>query len=416
MRILMVNKYLYPRAGAETYMLYISKVLVNHGHEVAFFGMEHQENTKIGKCYSFPFLNFGKSQGDVRRGLNIAKALKQKLTREVERRFDNCVSEFKPDIIHAHNIYNQISPGLFIKHINNYPIVKTVHDYKPICPNYSLFVDGKTCTRCLVKPGNYSACTKLKCCQSSKIISYLASKSAAYHFKNKTYQRGYHHFISPSKFLKDKLIQGGFDKNKISVINNFSEYPSSVALPSKGFFYAGRLCKEKGVDTILDAYHRIPHPKPPLRIAGEGPIKNYLMEMASKKNDTVTWLGRISPNEVLKELEKSAISIISSRWFENCSMSIMESLSNGRPCIVSDSGGNPELISHEETGWVYQAGDVDDLKKTMEVCIKKTPKELTKMSQEARKSALERFSPDVHLEKLLKIYQLVQKELGKSLI
>ena len=45
MRILMVNKFLYPRGGSESYMLYLGEHLKKMGHEVEYFGMYDEKNT-----------------------------------------------------------------------------------------------------------------------------------------------------------------------------------------------------------------------------------------------------------------------------------------------------------------------------------------------------------------------------------
>ena len=45
MKILMVNKFLYPRGGCETYMLELSKELTKMGHTVQYFGMQDDANT-----------------------------------------------------------------------------------------------------------------------------------------------------------------------------------------------------------------------------------------------------------------------------------------------------------------------------------------------------------------------------------
>src|SRR5438477_309861 len=165
MRILMANKYLYPRAGAETYMLSVAAELKARGHEVAFFGMEHPENTKLGPLQTIPLIEFGVKHGAFNALKNITRAAAMSLTRSTQRRLDACIKSFKPDLIHAHNIYNQLSPALFSKYAGRIPIVMTVHDYKPVCPNYSLFTGGETCTRCLSH--GFGQCVKNRCVQGS---------------------------------------------------------------------------------------------------------------------------------------------------------------------------------------------------------------------------------------------------------
>src|SRR5215213_1864954 len=132
MRILMANKYLYPRAGAETYMLTVATELQARGHTVAFFGMEHPENTTIGATQTIPAIEFGARHGKLNALKNIGRAAWVSATHDTQRRLDKFIATFKPDLIHAHNIYNQLSPSLFIKHAEKIPVVMTVHDYKPV--------------------------------------------------------------------------------------------------------------------------------------------------------------------------------------------------------------------------------------------------------------------------------------------
>ena len=45
MRVLIINKFLYPNGGSETYIFKLGEALEQHGHEVQYFGMEHE-----GRC------------------------------------------------------------------------------------------------------------------------------------------------------------------------------------------------------------------------------------------------------------------------------------------------------------------------------------------------------------------------------
>lgn len=404
MKILMVNKYLYPRAGAETYMLYVSEQLKKAGHEIAFFGMEHEENTTLGSCFTFPMLEFGPTQSTGDKVGNLRRAAIQTLQGTVARAFRYAVDQFQPDLVHAHNVYNQLSPGLFRPYVDSFPVLMTIHDFKPICPNYSLFHDEKTCTRCV--QGSVANCIRFRCCQGRLSSSVLAASSAALHRLKRTYRTGYHRFIAPSRFMQERMVEGGISAERIDVINNFAAAPAELTPPGKGFLFAGRLCVEKGVDTIIEAYALLESPRPPLTIAGTGPIEKKLKARAKELGcNEINWTGRVPPSLVESMLEESAFSIIPSLWFENCSIAIMESLAHGRPCIVSGNGGNPELIRHEKDGWIFDAGNVQQLAACMRAAYALSTEKLHDMGQAAAEIARQRFSPEVHLEQLYTIYE-----------
>src|SRR6185295_2225080 len=126
MRILMANKYLYPRAGAETYMLSAAAELKARGHEIAFFGMKHPENTNLAPTFTTPQIEFGVRSSALNTFKNLARAASDSLFGKTQQLLDACIASFKPDLIHAHNIYNQLSPALFRKHIHNIPVIMTV--------------------------------------------------------------------------------------------------------------------------------------------------------------------------------------------------------------------------------------------------------------------------------------------------
>ena len=401
MNILMVNKYLYPRGGAETYMLSIAELLVEKGHKVAFFGMEHPENTTADQVSTIPFLEFGEKSSFAGKLGNVFKAGLYTLKGAAKKELDRLIADFKPDIIHAHNVYNQISPAIFKD--CPVPVVLTAHDYKAVCPNYSLFVNGEACEKCL--GGSFTNCIKQRCCQGSLLSSSLASFSSMRHRSEKTYERDYAHIISPSSFLKGKLEKGGLPADSISVIHNFTRLPRDLRIPGRSILYIGRLSKEKGIDTLINAYAKLAEElRPELRIAGEGPMKDKLLKQCEELEISVTWLGRITPEEVRKELNSCGLTVVPSLWYENCSMAIMESLGYGRATIVSDSGGNPELVSAGIEGEVFEAGNAASLAGCLNKVLSHDGK-LEEMSLNARKRAEKQFSEVIHMENLEKVYR-----------
>ncbi len=411
-KVLMMNKFLYARAGAETYMLSVAHQWKNQGLEIGFFGMDHPDLSLPGPAFTFEALNFGPAQGRLAKAKNLVKAASQTTFRTVEKEFRHCLDSFQPDIIHAHNLYNQISPALpgMAKGI---PTVMTVHDFKPVCPSYNLFLNGEACTKCL--PNRFYHAALNRCCHGKRLDSTLAALSAYKHSQSRTYDRCYDHYISPSQFMKNALVQGDFSEDRVEVVHNFAALPDQNSAPGNSLFYFGRLCREKGVDTLLKAYARMPDPRPDLVIAGEGPLAQQLKDFAAAQGlDRIQWLGFVDQATIQKHLTLCGCVVVPSVWHENCSMVIMESLAHQRPVIASDTGGNPELVQPHVNGMVFPAGDDQALAEAMSTVLQDRTV-LETLSKQAGASAQKRFSPEVHMAALKEIYErLLKRPVGST--
>jgi len=95
--------------------------------------------------------------------------------------------------------------------------------------------------------------------------------------------------------------------------------------------------------------------------------------------------------------------VVPSIWYENCSLSILESFALGKSVIASKIGGIPELIKHSETGLLFEHGNAKDLANKIE-CLLNRPDKIIKMGQNALKIIREKFNADEHYKKLIKIY------------
>ena len=135
MKILMVNKFLYPRGGSESYMLKLSEELKSQGHEVEYFGMIDVQNT-VGNSLGLYTTNMDFHSKGIQRFLYPFKII---YSREAYKKIGKVLDNFKPDIVHMNNINFQLTPSIIyaIKK-RNIPLVQTVHDYQMICPNHLL--------------------------------------------------------------------------------------------------------------------------------------------------------------------------------------------------------------------------------------------------------------------------------------
>ena len=161
------------------------------------------------------------------------------------------------------------------------------------------------------------------------------------HLFNK-YRKNVRFFISPSLFLKQKLIEFGWPQSQIAYIPNFvdpSEFTPNYN-PGQYFLYLGRLSPEKGIPTLIEAFMKIASKKISLYVAGEGPIRNQLESMAAA-DSRITFTGYLS-GERLHETTRNALAVIvPSEWYENAPISVLEALAFGKPVLGARIGGIP---------------------------------------------------------------------------
>ena len=369
MKVLMVNKFLYPNGGSETYMFELGKYLEEKGHDVQYFGMEHP-----GRCVGNA-VNAYTSTIDFHTSSGISKiryALKTVYSVEARKKIRLVLDSFQPDVVHLNNFNYQLTPSMIVEIVlwekesgHSCRIVYTAHDFQLICPNHQLFNPNqvKVCEKCIGSGKlRFINCVKGKCIHASGIRSLLGFCEAYYWNARKIY-RYLDAIICPSQFMKEKLDTDPILSKKTVFLRNFSaEKPKSIsvapmdlALPERYVLYFGRFSVEKGIATLLKAAEALPNI--PFVLAGNGPLRD---EIAKIKN--VVDVGFLSGDKLKSLIHKAEFSIIPSEWYENCPYSVIESLMLDTPVLGARIGGIPELICDGKTGELFQSGDVEELK------------------------------------------------------
>lgn len=354
MKILMVNKFLSERGGSETYMLTLGEKLRELGNEVQYFGMDSEDRCVSNGAGAYvSFIDF-RSAGAVQK---LQYAIKTIYSSEARKKLREVLDDFKPDIVHMNNINFQLTPSIIYeikKH--GIPMLQTLHDVQLACPNHRFYIEAqeKICTEC--ENGRFTACVKNKCVHNSTLQSVLAcAESYLYHSKN-TYNL-VDKYICPSYFITEVTEKSGINSDKLITLHNFSTFVSDGASEKQDYaLYFGRLSVEKGVKTMLEAFSKMPEIR--LIVAGNGPIEDELRANAPKN---VEFVGFKSGSELTELIKGARFSLYPSEWFENCPMSVLESLSLGTPVIASDLGGTKDLIEEGKTGFIFKAGDCASL-------------------------------------------------------
>ena len=375
MKILLVNKFHYRKGGAETYYLEVGASLERMGHRVAYFSMRHPQNLP---CAQERYFVTQREYNDVSNPLKaVADGLALVYSPEAKRKFEALCEDFQPDVVHLNNVHRQITLSILdAPYLTEHgvPVVYTAHDYVTVCPGY-LMLDGEgsVCDRCL-EDGRFRHCIENRCVKGSSAKSALAALEASFNRARGVNGR-MDRVIAPSRFMAEKLAEGGWPSEKVTVLQNFASGEILARARSAGsdrtdrerpyLLYFGRISKEKGVDVLLDAFLAAAPSLPGWRlvIAGDGPELGALRDSVSSAGASrlVELVGYQSGEDLQRYVERASLAIASSRWRENMPFSVIEAFAAGTPVVGTRIGGIPELVSEGETGFVCEPGDADSL-------------------------------------------------------
>jgi glycosyltransferase involved in cell wall biosynthesis len=352
------------RGGSERYMFELTRLLEKHGHDVIPFSMVHKDNLQL-------------------------------------------IAETNPHIVHIHGIGHEISPSI-LNVIKSYdiPIVQTLHDYGLLCPNTNFISRGKVCEQC--KGRRYYHVVLRRCKRDSLGASLMACISHYAHTVTDVHERNLDVYISPSRFLHNKLKEYGINK-KIVVVPNFIDLNNCPSgNESSGYcLYAGRLLAMKGIRTLIDAARL--NRKSKILIAGDGELSDELRNVvAEQRLDNVTLLGHVEPGELMKLVAAANFTVFPSECYENYPMSIIESFACGKPVIASNIGALPDLVINDFNGLLFEPGNPNELASQIQYLFDH-PHEATAMGKNGRNSILTINDPEVHYQQIMAVYRALLK-------
>ncbi|HDQ22541.1 MAG TPA: glycosyltransferase family 1 protein [Candidatus Uhrbacteria bacterium] len=402
MKILMINKFFYRRGGSEAYMLALIELLKKNSHQVIEFSMQDEKNEPSEYADFFiKNIDFSKREGFIK---DLKKAFCLLYSFAAKNKLEALIAQEKPDVAHLHNFNFQLTPSILsVLKKHKIPVVWTMHDYHAICPNYRLFTQGQVCERCKVY--RYYNCYKFRCLKNDKAMSFLAMLEMYLH---KIILKSYDKidiFISPSRFLADKVKQWGIKPDKVKHLYNFIDLDNfqPISEHGDGLVYFGRLSEEKGLLTLLEAMKGLG--KINLSLIGEGPQKEQILDYIEKnKLNNVYLLGYKKGLELYDLIKKSRLVIMPSIWHENNPISVLEAFALAKPVIASDLGGLPELVENSKTGYLFKAGQADDLKNKIK-SVYNDAEACLKLGKNARRKAEKISSGQAHLAEILQIYK-----------
>jgi glycosyltransferase involved in cell wall biosynthesis len=403
-RILVVNKFFWNKGGSERVLFDLAAGYEAAGHEVVHFSMRSPRNrpSPWERYFVSPVAWEG---GGLSRLRAAARAIH---SREAARCIRRLVRDARPHVAHLHNFHHQLSPSIVAAlRREGVPCVHTLHDYKVICPNYLLYTEGAVCERC--KGGRFHAAVAHRCLQGAIAPSLVAFAEMTWHRMRRTLERGIALFVSPSRFLRDKLVEFGTAPERIRVVPNglAPERFRPAAEPGDGFVYAGRLSREKGLGTLVRAVARTEGVR--LTVCGTGPAEADVHEAVARSGaaDRIELCGHLERDALQARLRGARAAVLPSEWYENAPMSALEALASGVPVVASRIGGNPELVRDGRTGLLFDPGDEAGLARCL-VRLRESPELAAELGRRGRAMVEAEYSLADQVSAMLEILQEVR--------
>lgn len=405
MNILQAHKFYWHRDGASNYFFTLSEMLRAAGDTVIPFSMEHPENEPSAYAKYFVSHIDLSHPGAVPFGKKIVAVGRMLYSHEAKRHMNTVLSEHPVDLVHLHNIYHHISPSILpVIKKRGIPIVMTLHDYKLVSPNYSLFHHGAVHEE--DGRGWYGTCVRNKCMKDSRMQSRIVRYEMIFHHKiMKYYERLVDRFIAPSEFMIDLCVRFGWPREKFVHIPHpvDTRHYTSISSAQEGtsVVYAGRLSEEKGLLVLLRAAAQTPDI--PYVLIGSGPQEAVLRQEIETQNLRNVTLTGFLTGESLRHVQKQArLMVLPSIWYENYPLSILEAKAMGKMVIGTNIGGIPELIPD---ACVVPPGDASTLAARISQWYHATPRERRAYEERGRQEVDRVNHPEQHLAAIKALYR-----------
>jgi glycosyltransferase involved in cell wall biosynthesis len=403
MRILYCNKYNFGFSGTETYLFETMELMRARGHEVALFSMADPRGDRTEYDHNFvPYVDFKRQRNAIskaRLGLRAVYSV------EARRKIRQMIADFRPDVAHVRNIYHHLSPSILWElKAQGVPVLYHVNDFKLLCPSYNMVSADRACERC--KGGRFFNVVREGCYVGGAAASVALAAEAYVHHWLATYEKCVDLIVAPSRFVKAKFAENGWEPSRIEVLPHHQALPLNPAPhpgPHAPVLCFGRLSSEKGVADLIRAMALLPELR--LVVAGDGPQRADLERLTQSLGlSNVAFTGHLGKGDLEKLISSAHFTIFPSHAYETMGKSILESYAYGRAVIASDLGSRRELVEEGKTGLLYPVGDIERLAAAM-ARLQRNPALSQMMGEAGRKLVREGHSQEHHVGKLKVLYE-----------
>ena len=259
------------------------------------------------------------------------------------------VRDFRPDVVHAHNVFPRISPGVHAAvRATGTATVQTLHNFRVTCANGILMRDARPCEDCI--GGSPYNAVRHACYRGSRLGSLAVARMIDVHRRAGTWTRDVDRFIALTGFARSRFVAAGLPESRIRIKPNGLADPGPIRDGARaGILYVGRLGPEKGVVPLVAAARLT---RAPVTVIGDGPLVEAVRDVPN-----LTYLGPRDRDGVRAAMAAAAAVVVPSLCYEGLPMVIAEAFSVGTPVVASRIGALPDLVVEGETGLHAAPGD-----------------------------------------------------------
>ncbi len=380
------------------------KVLIIHNRYKIQGGEDLSTEAEVSllKCNGVEVDTFYVNNADINLKNKSTLALNTIWSTHYYKEIGKVIEEGGYDIVHVQNFFPLLSPSIFYAcQKANTKVVMSVRNYRLICPNAQMYVNGNVCTACVGKTIPLQAIKK-KCYRKSAATSSAVVAMLSFHNFLNTWKNKIDGYICVSEFVKLQLILGGFGDEKLYVKHNFVTTDVDPNFDDGEYYiFAGRLSEEKGIDILLNSFRKSGRK---LVIVGDGPLSG-MVESFARDNTNTVYLGKRPLEEIYELISKAKALIFPSKWHEPFGRTIVEAFAHGTPVIASAMGGITELVKDNYNGFLFNPNEEQGLCKALARYEGLIDNRLVRQNtyETYRKS----FLPAANFNKIMSIYDKV---------
>lgn len=380
MKILLVHNFYQQQGGEDIAFASERAALEEAGHSVTTMEVKNEDITNLSD--------------------KIAVAASAVWSRKGYDMVSATLARDRPDVMHVHNFFPQISPAVFDAAVDaGVASVMTLHNFRITCASPYLLRNGAICERCV--DGSALWALRYRCYRGSIVGSAVLSRLISYHKQNGSWNR-VNRLIALNSFATSIFVRAGIEPERLMIKPNCLADPfEGKDIPEtserSGALFVGRLSEEKGIEILLEAWRSLDQP---LTVLGDGPLMEKCRAEAS---GNVIFLGQRSRDEILERMRNAKILVVPSIWYEMFQLVLIEAFSAGLPVLVSNIGALPEIVLGTGAGATFEVGNAEALCEAARGALDR-PDQLRDWGQAARTAFLERFEASLDARRLERIY------------
>jgi glycosyltransferase involved in cell wall biosynthesis len=255
----------------------------------------------------------------------------------------------------------------------------------------------------------------------------VAERGSRWHLwlKRLTRSKVTHHVCVSETVAEHSMAKLGLKRDQVSVITNgvdaddfANATPANLALlgipkDSKTLLFVGRLHKQKGIATLLDAIRPVFHLRPEMHLllVGEGPLEPHIRQWIHREqfDRRIQLLGY--RNDVASLMRACSALILPSLW-EGLPNVILEAMAAGLPVICTPVDGSRELVVADHTGWLAKTGSSTSLRSVIENWLAADSTTIQEITQNAKTIVTQRFTWDSAVAGYARLYRSLLRQAG----